>query len=268
MKITAHTHNQTHRQAKPLSGSLTLKSKALERTLTFGTLSQPPQGSPIQKPKQKPFYRRISGFIARVVITYTTLIGGGEVYNHVVGDGALPRFSAFMPYEKDTLLENTTAGLSPEALKKLSAEEKWQALQPTLKILNALSPDIADWVKTQHRQGNLSYGPPTLTLNGNSKDLILASFTMGSLKINTPFWQMPDGYKAATLVHEYRHSRQNWGKLLSVFGTKLLTADFAYPSRIEDDAFLYEQEAIRAMGLPVSSGVEWYLRQQNLNHLD
>ncbi len=260
VKITPNQHIQSRSLVR------SSQKKSLTPALYF---AEHLKGESVKKaPKPRPLYRRISGFIARLVISYTTLIGGGEVYNHVVGDGPLPMFSRVMVSHRDTLLKNTTAGLSPEALKKLSPEQKWQALQPTLDILNSLSPEIADWVKTQHRQGNLSYGPPTLTLNGTSTDSILASYTMGSLKINTPFWQMPDGYKAATLVHEYRHSRQNWGKLLSVFGTKILTGDFSYPSRIEDDAFLYEQEAIRAMGLPASSGVEWYLREQNLNHLD
>jgi hypothetical protein len=201
---------------------------------------------------------------AKLYFMFLATIGGGFAYNAVVGDGPLPpmkqmdgndaawrqRLNARLPY--------TQQFGAP------SDEQHWTNLQPALAIVDEVSPEIGQWVRQQRDSGKLSFSIPDRTL----EEALAAYDPLNkSLHIAPAFWQLRIGDQAAVLVHEFRHSRQNMPKSVAIRLTQLITGDILhYPSQIEDEAYDYQLDFYRAIGLRPDE-IEFYLTERNLNHI-
>jgi hypothetical protein len=200
------------------------------------------------------------------LVMLLALVGGGQVYDAAIGDGPLPQMKQLSRVDPDLhqqALQNSTAELAWGGKRERTESEYWEALQPTLKILRTVSPEIAEWVESQRASGKLSYDLPSLHIEP------VAAYhpILRTLYINHDhFWGLKDGEKAAVLAHEYRHARQNIPKVTSSRLTQLLSGRFfEYPCQLEDEAHLYEKALLEALGMS-SYSAEDYLSQRNLHH--
>lgn len=211
------------------------------------------------------------GFISRALSTVRgfffmtlALIGGGHVYDSVIGDGPMPKLNVIKrtaPSVAAKIYENNTASL---AFREATPEQYWQALQPTLEILDAVAPEIGNWVRDRHQAGKILYAMP-----GNAPDDAIAGYQpmTRQLFLSNTFWRFSNGEKASTLAHEFRHSQQNIPKSIAVRMTQLITGDLLkYPSRIEDEAYMYQLEFYRAVGMNPSD-IRFYLDDRDLYHI-
>lgn len=207
------------------------------------------------------------------VLQLLVLITGlGTIYNTGVGDGKLPEFRSLQqaaPALTKTVMGNSTASLSPTA----SQEEYWRALQPTLTLLRAISPEIADWVNTLHAKDRVVCGNPAGSnlYNVDSDMALVGGYRIinGKLYLAQDFWRQADGDKVATLAHEYRHYRENIPTVISGMVAQLLSGQLfskdglIYGSEREDKAFLYTAKAYKALGMP-STSIDYYLTMRGL----
>jgi hypothetical protein len=190
-------------------------------------------------------------------------VGLCHTWDTAVGDGALPTLRRLPAHQNLAAYQNTT----PHMDTVRTPDDHWRALQPTLRLLRAVSPEIHEWVISVHAEKRLAYTLLPIHL-AMSDGQVLAAYDKNdeTLRIGTAFWQHRDGDKAAFLIHEYRHYRQNRAKVIGVLLAKLLSGRFTqYPSALEDEAFLYQHEAYQALGLP-SRTIEEYLEVRDLVH--
>jgi hypothetical protein len=85
-----------------------------------------------------------------------------------------------------------------------------------------------------------------------------------TLSLGNRFWSLDNGDKLAALAHEYRHSRQNPWKFMSVALQRVLTGKgHEYGSQLEDEAFAYQYQVYEAIGAsPVF--IQHYLETRHL----
>lgn len=199
-------------------------------------------------------------------LAWTSLWGGGQSYSLTVGDGPLPTLHTIAATHKKQVQANTTANFFNNA-SEASRKEWWAALAPTREVLKGLSPEIHDWFVKMHEDKKLVFY--SHNKDKGSKQDSLAYFDVFSRKmyLDTSFLVNNDGEKASIIIHEYRHSRQNAGKLLADFislkriattnaeivankmGHHVHPGTWSYGSIIEDEAHLLEHEALKKMGL-------------------
>ncbi len=272
-------------------------SSSKHRTLSFGKLVEPERlSSPApsleslasQKTFSQKMFTKLKQFPRKLLkVTWKPILvttvgwlgiwGGGQLYD---GDGKLPAFNNIATQYAKEIHQNTTTKFIQDKIaseQPISDEEIWQHMQPTLKLLKALSPEIAQWVEDLHQAGKIRYTKEHPEGNSCGFDHI-----SGELHLHKVFFTLDkDGEKAAELAHEYRHARQNKWKVVSHFispqhlynywgekaakkiGKKVSTEQWIYGSRIEDEAHLYEKQACQAMGIS-SSGVDLYLTGRGL----
>jgi hypothetical protein len=213
--------------------------------------------------------RMLLMFGGRLAIMLVLFIGLGTVYNETVGDGALPRINpvpASAVKLRQSALVNTAAPLPNTA----SPEARWAAMASSRKLLGIVSPDIAQWLERLHAEGRIAYEAPPDTLLVYDRPVdtsLLGAYRHfnGKLYLGQDFWGISDGEKVCVLVHEYRHSRQNLPKQIAIQLARLLVGKASeYASPIEDEAFVYEHRAYRALGLP-DNLIQPYLQARSLD---
>jgi hypothetical protein len=211
--------------------------------------------------------KRLMKSAKNVLILLAATIGGGNLYDAAVGDGPLPQFTPLAqsaPHLVGKLKENTTARLADQPT--LSPDQVWQALQPSLDILQAVSPEIAQWVHTMHQENRLHANGMHL-VSAYYQSEIYAGYDQvrDQLILGPAFWKLSNGHKAATLAHEFRHARQNYPKIVSDKLTQLITlrghTDYC---KVEDEAYLYQKNFYQALGID-SLEVDYYLHERGLN---
>lgn len=152
-------------------------------------------------------------------------------YDLIVGDGEMPQFSIVSL--KDANETNTMHLWGQHAPHEDSAY--WKGLESSLVILDDINPQISGWVRRKHHAGDLVFVP-------QGTELAKYDYFSGKLTICHGFFIDNEKKKVAMLAHEYRHSKQNYGKIaryiLSCCLHKRGTMDI-----VENDAYLYEKEA-------------------------
>lgn len=218
-----------------------------------------------------------------VGIMLSAVVGGGYMYDQAVGDQNVPVFQTLIPKETksglpkhlDALLDtNTTSRFQPGlSLKrmvpengKMAAEQGYQYLQPSLSIVRQVVPEIADWYATMQQDGRLVFGTHERAEKFYGADVYAAYDQIrGTLNIGPAFWDMSELDKAANLVHEFRHAKQNMPKVISDrLGQALTLRILSDECRIEDEAYLYQEAFYRALGRPASFDVQAYLQSRGL----
>lgn len=239
--------------------------------------------------KKKTVGQQIKGTLRKglmyVALGWASLWGGSMGYDAVIGDGPKPTMNNIAVQYKQQAQTNTTRNLLNEMSANLRdgkpevpRERIWQEMQPMMDMLKALSPEVHAWAQQMYASGQMKFnqGPISESPNICTFDVISRE-----LKINKVFFLSSDGEKASIMVHEYWHSRQNFGKHIArVLSPKTLFAPYIemgakwvgrpyadgaliYGSQVEDEAHLLEWKATRAMGL-TSSSAEEYLRDRGI----
>ena len=147
--------------------------------------------------------------------------------------------------------------------KAVSAEAKWQGLQPALAVLDQILPEVSAWVRDRQAQQLLVFDG-----EGAGLEHAIAAYQPSTKKlfVNEYYWGMNTGNQAAVLAHEFRHSKQNFPKLIAVTVGQLVTGGvFKYPSLIEDEAFQYQSRYLKAIGLKPTE-IEYYLQERHIHH--
>jgi hypothetical protein len=152
------------------------------------------------------------------------------------GDGEMPGMSPLSglldPYHISSM--DCTAEGVPDAV-------RWEAIAPALAILDQVNPTVAAWVREKHDRGVIVFRDDPQT---GEEMPSLAKYDMyrNRLVINRHLFTENDGTIAMVLCHEYRHSRQNFGKSCQ-YMLSFLFVKGGDPSFIENDAVIYEQLA-------------------------
>jgi hypothetical protein len=188
------------------------------------------------------------------LVTVLVVIGLGRVYDLAVGDGAIPAFTTreLTPLERERLVfQNTTAPLAQSNPARPSAEY-WRGLQPTLALLRSVNPSVAEWVMGLYREGRIVFDL-SLPVDHPAYQNTLAfqSPVVPYLMLAPGYWQQSDLEKAAILVHEYRHHRQSFPKLLSERMAQVLSLQVLFnpdATLLEEEAYRYQGEFYRALG--------------------
>ena len=109
----------------------------------------------------------------------------------------------------------------------------WEALQPSLQILDSICPEASKWARSQKAAGRLIW---------ETKDTAaFAHYNIksSSLIINCCVFELKNSERACTIAHEFRHSRQNGSKYWKSTAFVLLMG-YRNDSILEDDAYFYE----------------------------
>jgi hypothetical protein len=242
----------------------------------------------VSKPKKKSsaLYRWLHGMVKSTInvgIMLSAVVGGGYMYDQAVGDRNVPVFQlnvspetkSGLPKHLDALLDNNTTsrfqpGLSLKRMVpengNMTAEQGYQYLQPSLSIVRQVVPEIADWYAKMQQEGRLIFGTHERAEKLYGADVYAAYDQIrGTLNIGPGFWDMTELDKAANLVHEFRHAKQNMPKVISDrLGQALTLRILSDECRIEDEAYLYQEAFYRALGRPASLDVQAYLQSRGL----
>lgn len=165
------------------------------------------------------------------------MIGACLVLDKIIGDGPLP---TFIPGKYKI---QTTPITQPKSTKDYQT-----ALQPVFQILRGTNPQIAFWLKQQTIQYQFVF-PIDHPQYKETKALHVPFVNM--LILGPSFWKETELDKAAIIAHEYRHSRQNFAKVIGERTSQLLSLQtFINPdaTRLEDEAYLYQAAFYKAVG--------------------
>lgn len=206
--------------------------------------------------------QRLIRSLLSIAVFVLALIGAIQIIAAITGNETVQPFrslATFRPGLMKTRYEVLTATIKD----KDSAEKHWKALQPTLALLQAINPDISNWMIRLNTEKRIIWTRRATLFNWP----VLASYDwrFNDFYLAPEFWRLPEGEKAAVIAHEYFHSRQS--KLWMVGDTILEAVSgklSEYGSRTEDEAHLYQWFAYRAMDMPPSDIVRGYFKQRNL----
>lgn len=216
-------------------------------------------------------FGRLAKPMLNIVVLLLAMVGLAHVLDYASGDGSLPRFRSLRDsasHLQGRLYRNRSLKLARQEV-SISTADGWQAMQPAFFLVRAIAPEIADWLNRMHTRNRIVYRLLPLQRHFFSRQIYLSSnVNWGVLNVGPAFWNLRDGDKAAFLIHEYRHFRQNRPKVIASLTAEVLSGTLPeYGSVLEDEAFLYQNEAYRALGMP-NGLIRPYLRRRNLLHFD
>jgi len=165
------------------------------------------------------------------------LLGFASFYDIVYGDGYIPDpiHIGIRSRERTMVHYNTSTHIRFSS----SEEECWNALETTLTILDKTAPHVSDWTRKQMKEGRIVFEKE------NTRTYARYNAFSDTLIINYVTMVQTDGHKASILAHEWRHSRQNWGKWVkSIIACMILGKK--RESILENDAYLYESKILLA----------------------
>ena len=205
--------------------------------------------------------RNVPRYVLRTLIGLLVVCGLLGLWE-ARGDGKLPAMSPL-------------AGLDPYCLSSTdciaegtAAEARWKGLGPALSILDQVNPAVAGWVRANHDRGTAVFGDDCRTKAEQSIAMAKYDRFRNQLVVNRELFCENDGTIAVTLCHEYRHSRQNFGKVCK-YALSCLFRGEGDLSIIENDAVIYEQEAHAAIfgsGRSHQNELAAWERQVRLQH--
>lgn len=164
------------------------------------------------------------------MVAIILLLGVVNAYDILVGD-TIPKvgFPSIHSHRIATSYQNH------DLVKNFEPERAWQAIQPSLKILDEVCPEASDWLRDQHKCDKLTWMPDP------DGTYAYYDFATGRVTINAQMFELSVGERAVTVAHEFRHSRQNIAKFIRAAFCVLLTGKHK-PELIETDAYLFEHE--------------------------
>lgn len=179
----------------------------------------------------------ITTFIKVICITLISLLGSASLYDIIHGDGYIPD-PIYIPVQ---FRERTIAQYNSSSHIRISSspEECWEGLDAAFIILDKTAPHVSDWVRNQMKEGRVVFEKE------NTWTYARYNALTDTLVINYATMVQTDGVKASILAHEWRHSRQNWGKWIkSAIACTILGK--RVDSILENDARLYESKILLA----------------------
>jgi hypothetical protein len=176
-------------------------------------------------------YQATTFYIKVIFASFVVILGGASLYNLVVGDQVPPvnYYAAFQTYRYARVTTNKNL------LVNYDHEQCWDAIQPALLLLDEACPEASAWARDRHATGLLRW---------IDNDYIYASYhpASGHLSISRLFFGLNDGERAVTIAHEFRHSRQNFSKMITASVAMVLTVNNDLLDDImEPDAYWFEQ---------------------------
>ena len=187
-------------------------------------------------------WKHIPYYIGRCLFVLVFLFGCISLWDVIVGDGEIPSFSILLSEKLDP--EKVS---SPRCmLLSATTDERWEGLQPTLQILDIVNPEVAKWTREKWRAGKLVFTEGYKEGVETSNHLAKYSSFNRTLKVSRGIFAEKDGTVATILCHEYRHSRQNMGKVF-MYAVSYFCNTTGRKSIVENDAYLYECEAQKAI---------------------
>lgn len=156
-----------------------------------------------------------------------------------VGDGCIPVFAPASLEMKAIADETRTIQLWGDPTRRFTHREYWEGLQGSLAILDEINPVVAAWVRGKERGGMLRF-------IDHEAELARFDYYNGQLSISHLFFTETEKKKVACLCHEYRHSRQNFGKV-ERYVLSCTRDGKGNPEIVENDAYLFEREAEAAL---------------------
>lgn len=177
--------------------------------------------------------------VPRYVVRYTILVlaffGLLSLWESL-GDGRIPSpclLRTLDPYHVS----------APQCILEGAGDQaRWQALAAALAILDQVHPEVASWVRQRREASALVFSDEYCRGRDRQASLARYDHFRHRLIIQRPLFSENDGEIAAVLCHEYRHSRQNFAKLVKCALSFVTTAE-GDRSILENDALLYEHEA-------------------------
>jgi hypothetical protein len=183
--------------------------------------------------------RNIPRYIFRTMVGVAAVCGALSLWG-LRGDGVLPGMS-------------TLSDLDPYSISSVgcmdvgtTADARWKGLSPAMAILDRVNPTVAEWVRDKHENGLVVFDEECRIYSDPVPALAKYDAFRGRLVMSRELFGESDGTIAVTLCHEYRHSRQNFGKVCQYVLSYLLVRG-GDSSVIENDAMIYEQEACNAV---------------------
>ncbi len=169
------------------------------------------------------------------LVGFTIVAGWITLYDVIRGDGEIPEPQIAPIWVAQKGVFNTTPRWSSDP------EENWQALQPTIAICDEVVPHVGEWVRERYAAGKIQWRD-----DPNSPTLARWHSVSKTLSIDRAFFDGDDGRKASWLSHEWRHSRQNKGKV-SRCALSLILLFRQQTDIVENDAWLYERQVYLAI---------------------
>ncbi len=207
--------------------------------------------------------------LLRFILLLLAVIGLCRFIDSALGPDRLADFQAVDTGRAQTLIlmsGNLTQGFGSRA-DALDGDLYWEGLQGTVRLLELANPEIAGWLIDLHDRKRIVYNfRIPLDHPAYAGTLAFQSPVVPYLLLAPGFWEESDLDKAAILVHEYRHTRQNFAKTMAERGWQLLTLKVLYApddNRLEDEAYLYQYGFYRAFGMK-PPWLEYLLRQRAL----
>jgi hypothetical protein len=179
--------------------------------------------------------RNIPRYVLRASIGVALVCGLLSLWG-LHGDGPMPSMSALCGLDPYRISTGDYFG------NETDAESHWNGLSPALAILDRVNPTVAKWVRDKHDSGLVVFGDKCPAKPDSGAALAKYDVFRDRIVVNRELFCENDGTIAATLCHEYRHSRQNLGKYCQ-YVLSFLFVRGGDPSIIENDAVIYEQEA-------------------------
>jgi hypothetical protein len=186
--------------------------------------------------------RRSPHYVVRYGVVVLAFFGALSVWD-AHGDGQIPVFVSLLP--GCGLNPAHTPGL-PYCEPGASAEARWEGLSPSLRILEAVNPEIAKWIDERHTAGKIVFSDADVISNDHCRSLAKYDLLSGKLTIQRELFAQCNGNIAAILAHEYRHSRQNYSKLVR-YSLSFVFTKGGDSSIVENDAEIFEREAKNAI---------------------
>lgn len=173
-------------------------------------------------------------FSVLTIVALSVILAVGTTYDSVVGDGEIGQF-CLLVIERNPRQQHSLVFDHSGDEQTTTPENMWDNLRYSVLILYRIHPQAGRWVMQQHIDGKL--------VLGNARNNFCAyDYPSGVLTVNKFFYNNCDGKRAVLLAHEYRHYRQNHGKLLRYVVSHMFRSG-GQESIIENDAILFENEA-------------------------
>lgn len=177
--------------------------------------------------------------VPRYVVRYTVLVlafcGLLGVWESL-GDGPIP-----VPCPLRTLDPRHVS--APQCIVEgVGDPARWQGLAPAMAILDQVNPEVASWVRQRREASAVVFSDEVCRGRDRQASLARYDHFRRQLIIQRSLFAQNDGEIAAVLCHEYRHSRQNFAKLMKC-ALSFVTTSHGDRSILENDALLYEHEA-------------------------
>lgn len=173
--------------------------------------------------------------VTSVILFILVSLGACDVYEFFYPEKSPETcYIGSISFEKTNIRANTTRMINRK--ETLDPDECWEAIQPTLCILNKVCPDAYLWFNNRKECGKLVWEPEE-----SNRYLAKYNYTTGVVRINRSLLFENDGTKASIIAHEYRHSLQSFTKPYKAVIAMMLTREYS-PWIIENDACLFEKQ--------------------------